>query len=292
MQPAEARIPYRLNRWLHAGHPTGQTPDVPFSRKFRALDRSLAKNAGIRRDLLIMTPIAKTPQPTLADLTARFLVRPSLSEETGEFEPHEVSGGFLTDPRSAWAEAVAVAKLFGVSDAPSKLPGDWSAYVRTSITERFLPMALGHFPQQVRDTSALVTEKPLPIPAERSEWTPPAAKSEMIHQLLKAAAARSGGRFQQAEQILDAIDTPVEESSKALIANERAALAWQRGDRLTAVAIWKAMPESSVVQFNRGVAALAEGRKTEAAKWLTAATASLPESESWHHLAKLYICLI
>lgn len=237
-----------------------------------------------------MTPTANFAQPSLADLTARFLARPSETGDSGEFEPHEVSGGFLTDARTAWTEAVAVAKAFGIQDIPTKVPTDWSSYVRTSVSERFLPMALGHFPQQVRDIAALIVEKPMPLPAQRTGWTP-SSKAGVVHELLAVAAARSAGNFPEAERLLDSLDQPTDEIAKALIANERASLAWQRGDRLTAVALWKALPDSGPVLFNRGMAALAEGRKADAAKWLARAVDALPESEGWHHLAKLYLAL-
>ena len=98
--------------------------------------------------------------------------------------------------------------------------------------------------------------------------------------------------FDEASRLLAAAEPLATDATlKSLLANERAALAWQRGDRATAETLWKSLPASGPVAFNRGVAAMAAGRKADAAKQFATAVQQLPESSGWHHLAQLYLAL-
>ncbi|MBL8868082.1 MAG: hypothetical protein KF873_04710 [Gemmataceae bacterium] len=227
-----------------------------------------------------MNPAAKFAQPTLADLTARFVSRPVSEVGDAAVTPHEMPASFATDPRTAWSEATAVLAGLGDGAKPGPMPTDWAACVRQSTDADFLPMALGNFPQQVRDVSILLQKKPIPATAEPLGWT---AKDT----ILAAAAARVARRFDEADRLLN----EAEGVSESLLANERAALAWSRGDRKQAEAIWAALPASGPVHFNRGVAALAAGRSTDAAASFAEAAKLLPETSGWHHLANLYRAL-
>lgn len=240
-----------------------------------------------------MNSTAKFAQPTLADLTARFLARPADRDDSAAVQPHEMPAGFATEPRTAWTEATAIAKWLGLADIPSKLPVDWAGFVRQSASVDYLPMALGHFPQQVQDVSALLANRPTnPSRSAHHGWTATSGKSNFVNQLLNAASERVAANFDEANRLLGEAESLADDAAKqSILANERAALAWQRGDRTAAEAIWNAQPTSGPIAFNRGVSALSFGRKTEALQWLTAAVQQLPESSGWHHLAQLYLAL-
>lgn len=230
-------------------------------------------------------------QPTLADLTARFLARPAEVDTASAVEPHEMPAGFATEPRTAWTEATSIAKLLGLKDFPAKSPVDWAGYVRQSATADYLPMAIGHFPQQVRDVSMLIANTGNASHSKTQGWTS-AGQASFANHLLGAASQRMAENFDEANRYLDAAELLANDASQqSLLANERAALAWQRGDRATAETLWNSLPASGPAAFNRGIAALADGRKADAAKWLTVAVQQIPESSGWHHLAQLYLAL-
>lgn len=234
-------------------------------------------------------PAAKTAQPSLADLTARFLARPATDDATAGVEPHEVTAGFATDARAAWLEATATAKLLGVKDFPSATPGEWAGYVRQSATVDFLPMAVGHFPQQVRDVSGLIHGAKKSAAGENRGWAVSASKQSPANLVLAAASARTAGNAAEAERLLTLAESAGGDAT--LIQNERAAVLWQSGEKAAAALIWKQLPASAVTAFNLGVAALAAGQKADAKAHLKAAVAQLSESSGWHHLAQLYLAL-
>src|SRR5438105_4362714 len=71
------------------------------------------------------------------------------------------------------------------------------------------------------------------------------------------------------------------------------ALAWHAGRRGAAADLWKTRGDASHVPtlFNLGLAALFQGRPSEARPSLTKAVAQLPDDNSWHHLGRLYLAL-
>ncbi len=235
--------------------------------------------------------LPKIAQPSLATLTARFLARSVAPDAEAGVEPHEVMAGFTADARSTWTEATAAAKFFGVKDFPTALPGEWSAHSRTASAD-FLPLALGHFPQQVRDVNALLSPEKKPKQSDESRgWTATSAKSPLANAILQASAARAGSHFAEAERLLTQAESLATDNAAAqLVQNEQAALLWQQGQRAAAVAAWK-LSDSPVAAFNLGMAALANGQKVEALGHLKTAAEQLPESSGWHHLARLYLAL-
>ena len=106
--------------------------------------------------------------------------------------------------------------------------------------------------------------------------------------LVAAAVMRSARDFDRADELLSGSR---DAESKAVVANEAAALLWQRGEYAKADAAWARSADSVPVRFNRGMAALFLGRSAEAATHLKAAVAGLPETSAWHHLASLYLTL-
>jgi hypothetical protein len=76
-----------------------------------------------------------------------------------------------------------------------------------------------------------------------------------------------------------------------LVATARAALAWHRGEWGRALQMWQDLPDSVPVLFNRGMALLFLGQPARAREALQKASADLPETSAWHHLAQLYLAL-
>ena len=229
-------------------------------------------------------------QPSLEDLMVRFLASRSdaataaVEHGGGEVEPYEVAAGFRVDPRAAWNDATNQLKAAAVQPPP-----DWSQIVNQSAAVFAMPMAAGNFPQRVRDLQPLLGEfkpaalrpgeAPAPLPglAGLRNWI---AKNAANHPVLAGGLARLIGDFDNAERLLPAD-----------AANERAALAWQRGKCEAALKAWNAMPESPAVLFNRGMALLFLGKIAEAKPALNQAIAAIPEASGWNALARLYLAV-
>src|SRR6478672_5758733 len=104
-------------------------------------------------------------QPSLEDLMVRFLATrsdaASAAVETGEgeVEPHEVAAGFRVDPRAAWNDATAILPKTHDTGSPSvPLPPDWATLVNQTVPVFAVPMAVGNFPQRVRDLQPLLNK--------------------------------------------------------------------------------------------------------------------------------------
>ena len=240
-------------------------------------------------------------QPRLADLTAGFLSRAedaemlaAAADAFGEVQPHEVAIGFRAEPRAAWAAGLEAATAFGRTAPAVVAPADWGTLVARHDGVAALPFALGNYPQRVRDLGTLFqTEKlgdllpnsveAVEAPSGLAKW---AGKQTGESTLAAAAALRSARDFDRAAELFDGF-----EAKDAVVANELAALLWQRGEYAKADAAWAQLADSVPVRFNRGMAALFLGRSAEAATHLRAAVSGLPETSAWHHLASLYLTL-
>jgi hypothetical protein len=250
-------------------------------------------------------------QPPLAELFARYLARQATAHEEGlgladlgdEVVPFDAVPVQPVEPRLAWAEAVAVLRPFGLpADAlPGPVPPDWPSLVATHEPEIALPFCLGNFPQMVRHLPALLhnpdggaprvaAARAVPVPG-LEEWADGVARSKDGRPtLLAAAVLRLARQFEAAGRLLDGLKA-VPAGWQGVLANERAALAWHRGDAAEAAASWRGQADSVPVLFNRGLAALFLGEPAEARAALSAAASGLPEDGAWHHLARLYLAL-
>jgi tetratricopeptide (TPR) repeat protein len=248
--------------------------------------------------------------PNLTDLMLRYVNRPidaaSLEAETGalgEVEPHEVAVGFRTDPRLAWTEGLAALASFGVKAGKGvAAPADWAAVVVRHDSVAAEPMALGCYPQRVRDLTALLQaddltqlrpsgESRLASISLRSWADKQVAKNEPPLALLAAAILRAAGDFDQAGAVLNGIRDQVTEELRPVVSNEEAALLWQKGECAKAAALWETLPETPAVLFNRGMALLFLGQAVKAREILKKASALIPDRDGWHHLAALYLAL-
>ncbi len=229
-------------------------------------------------------------QPSLEDLTIRFLASRSDAAATavelgeGDVEPHEVATGFRVDPWAAWKDATSQ-----LTAATVPLPPDWVTLVNQPARVFSVPMAIGNFPQRIRDLHPLLKEfipaelrpsssqAPLPGLLGLRSWI---AKNAATQPLLAAGLARLIGDFAIAESLLAQQDP--------LAVNERAALFWQKGRCEEALAVWSELADSPAVLFNRGMALLFLCRFAAAKNPLATASAALPETSGWKSLAMLY----
>jgi tetratricopeptide (TPR) repeat protein len=255
---------------------------------------------------------AKNPltPPNLADLMLRYVNRPidaaSIEAEAGalgEVEPHEVAVGFRTDPRLAWLEGQVAFSSFAVKVGKGvSAPAEWAAVVVRHESVATEPMALGGYPQRVRDLTALLQANDLTslrpngesraASASLRSWADKqVAKNDPQLALLAAAVLRAAGDLDQAGAILSALRNQVAEELRPMYSNEEAALLWQKSECAKAAAIWESLPETPAVLFNRGMALLFLGQAVKAREVFRKAIALIPERDGWHHLASLYLAL-
>jgi hypothetical protein len=266
-----------------------------------------------RRTMQNTNPPRAKGQPPLAELLAGYVQKQTEAHTaglatydlSGEVVPYEAGPVQPIDARPAWEEAVAVARLTtGTSDGKTwKAPPGWPALVAAHEPAFDLAMCLGNFPQLVRNLHPLLSAKdltalrktsasrPVDVPA-LTDWAEQVAGKQQFPQtLLAIAALRLGRQYDKAQRIVDEIEGSVPAEWQTMWDNEKAALAWHRGDVAQAQKLWAAQPESVAVLFNRGMAALFTGDAKAARDNLNQVVSQLPESSAWHHLARLYLTL-
>ncbi len=250
-------------------------------------------------------------QPTLPDLLARYLDRQSsahgeglgFAEATDEVVPFDAVPVQPVEPRLAWNEALAVLRSFNLNVDVRKTvaPPEWPALVATHEPELALPFCLGNFPQMVRHLPGLLHASgeaavrapsgSAPVQSDLVAWAERTVQAGAYPSVLIATAVlRLARQHEAASRLLSGIQN-VATGWQAVVANEEAALAWQRGDLARAAALWRAQPESAPVLFNRGLAALFLGEPAVARTDFGQAAALLPDDLAWHHLARLYLAL-
>jgi tetratricopeptide (TPR) repeat protein len=247
-------------------------------------------------------------QPRIDELMSAFLARRASAMASGqeviasgEVEAYEAIPTQSVDPRQAWDGAVEVIQHFAPkAKIPTRLPAGWSALVNALPSATGLPMAVVNFPQSVRDLPALLqmnapNEAAAPVAIDDaalvSSIESNITSSQPIDWLVAVGLMRLAGRFESALRFVSEKSARIPKDLADAWANEKAALAWQMGDRKQAAMIWKSLSDSAPVLFNRGMAELFAGSPAAACDQFKAAIAQLPESSSWHHLARLYLAL-
>jgi hypothetical protein len=244
----------------------------------------------------------------LGELLSQFLRRQSAAQaeglacaESGEVTPFEAAAVQPVEPRVAWKEATAALAFWPAAPAP-KPPADWAALVSSQDSITALPLCLGNFPQLLRDWQALVNVADLAALLPRAtrpaalpsivEWAEETTRGGRFPDVLMAlAACRLARHFDAASRLLQQIEPAVPKEWHAAFANERAALAWHRGQTEEAARDWAAQKESIPVLFNRGLSKLFLKQGADARTSLRAAVEKLPEESAWHHLGQLYLAL-
>lgn len=251
----------------------------------------------------------ETPvQPKLDELLARYLKRQTEAHQAGlatfdpgEVTPYEAGPVQPIDPKLAWEEATAA--LVGVQETGKlQAPPGWPQLVAGHEPAVALAFCVGNFPQLVRNFHTILQQadltelrpqpgRPTPVPGLEEWANQVAAKGKYPQVLLALASLRLAKLFDQADQFIQANEASVPALWQAAWENEKAALAWHRGDVEKALDMWYRQEASVPVLFNRGMADLFLGRAASARQALTQAVQSLPESGAWHHLARLYLTL-
>jgi len=254
---------------------------------------------------------------SLSDLLARYVNGQAARFQEGAPVPdlgsevvlHDAAGAAQTiDPRLAWDEAVA-ALTFGGPLPAGSLPApcsapEWKALVAAQEPALDLAFCAGNFPQMVRNLGLLLggfggkpPETLRPRPPFRSEalieWAEKIAAKSPQQALLSAGVLRVAQESDRASELLRRVGRSVPPEWRASLANEEAALAWHTGRRNEAADLWQTRGDRNHLPtlFNLGMAALFLGKPSEARPPLSQAVAQLPEVNSWHHLARLYLTL-
>jgi tetratricopeptide (TPR) repeat protein len=250
----------------------------------------------------------------LSDLFARFIQRQAtearldLVEPTSEVIPHQAVTFFAVDPRTALREAVHAATLLpeakGFEAANLKTPPDWASLVQHQEPLFAVPLWLGSFPQLVRDVTPLMSAARLAeLQADQgataestgvADWgRQMLAKSRLAEAAFAIGTLRLTRELDAAAELFAELRKQAPAEWEAVLANEEAALAWHRGDTAKAAELWAKHREqdSAVILFNRALADLFAGRRSEAAARFEKAAAAIPETSGWHHLARLYVTL-
>jgi len=244
-----------------------------------------------------------TGQPSLQDLTARFLAAKAAAggevEDAGDVVPHEVAGGFRAPARLTWDEALLVFRLFGVEAEKLASPPEWAAFANLETAGIGVPLAAGLFPQRFRLVPGSLSAAPLTRPTAAgpqpglpalSGWVKKALRSQSKTTLLVAAGiAACLGDHASADAALAAAEELCHGAWRPVWENQRTAVLWLRGEYAEAAKAWDVMTDRPATVFNRGLASLFSG--TAATDQLNAAAASLPKESGWSHLAKLYVTL-
>jgi hypothetical protein len=206
------------------------------------------------------------------------------------------------EPRVAWDSATAVARLY-VTDCDPKdwqLSADWSALVAGHEPVTALPFCLGNFPQLVRDVHGLLRSDKLselrPVPARPVALSSKPAEDAIRQRqyglfLLSTGTLRLAKQFDRAEQLLQVHERELPDCWQPALGNERASLAWHRGDTEKAAGLWAGLAPSVPVLFNRGMAALFSDRAAQAKDPLVRAVEQLADDDPWHQLGRLYLAL-
>jgi len=257
-------------------------------------------------------------QPALTELMARYLSQQAGAhasglatfDPTGEVMPFEAGPVQPVDPRPAWEEAVAVLPFFRAAGAKADAkaetkaspPPQWAGLVAGLEPAVALAFCVGNYPQLLRNLHLILHRAKLTdlrpqetraVPAPGlADWAKETAdKGSFPLMLLALGSLRLARQFDDAATLVAAHDAAAPAEWRNAWANEKAALAWHRGQGAEALALWQAQQPSAPVLFNRGMALLFLGKPAEARAPLTQAVAQLPEAGAWHHLARLYLTL-
>jgi hypothetical protein len=279
-------------------------------RRFYFESRTLSSKDSIMKNSDLTCD--RSPQPPLGELFAKYLERQAAAQAAGfavgdapgEVVPFEAVPVQAVDARTAWTEALAALRFYdSATDLRSlSAPTDWPVLVANQEPAMSLPMCVGNFPQSVRNLNPLLHSEewtrlqsrggtPIAAPA-LATWADQSALSDRFPQILIVIGVmRLGRHFDRANELLRRTQKAVPANWKDAWTNEKAALAWHRGQVKEAMALWQAQPVSVPVLFNRGMSALFTGQSRESRSWLSQAVEQIPETSSWHHLGRLYLAL-
>jgi hypothetical protein len=238
--------------------------------------------------------------PRLNELTQQLLASGvGIDSPSTEVEPHDVLGGVRTDPRLAWQETCDLARQLGLDpvNMASAKPPEWGTFQALAISSPALPMALGCFPQMVRDplpllmTAKLTELLPTRVPTSGLTSLKDWAKKTLHNGSITAACLAAGCAMIVGEDCQPLLASRAKADATTpgdCWANQQAAALWLAGEHHEALAIWRSL-SGLAATFNTGMALLFLGHSDDAKPYLQAAVDALPETTGWNHLAQLFL---
>jgi tetratricopeptide (TPR) repeat protein len=251
--------------------------------------------------------------PNPADLMAKYLDRQAGAQRAGlavfdagaEVLPFDAGPVQAVDPGVAWEAAMAAVPLLAPqADLRSwKAPPDWPQLVAAQEPVVAVAFCIGNYPQMMRDLHLILHKSNLrdlipvagrpQVLASVEEFAQNAAtKKQFPAMLLALGCLRLAKQFDTATRYLQEHEPTAPQEWRAAWANEKAAVAWHRGNVQDALNQWQAQEPTVPILFNRGMAALFLGKPDDAKHHLTQAVDQLPEAGAWHHLGRLYLALV
>ena len=222
--------------------------------------------------------VAQLVRQALQNLSSRQEAKLA-APERGAVEPHMAADSLVLEPELAWqANLEVLPRPFRTLLAT---PAGWPSWMERLPPTGWVVHALGEFPQRLEMESVLKDDYVAPVLEDPP--CPPAGRAPVDH-LLGAALFRQAGRWKQASASLDQINDAAWVDT---VVNERAALAWQQGDRRTAELLWESCSASPGILYNRALAKCAAGQTDLARELFNRAAEAWPETSPWHHLARV-----
>src|SRR5436190_11953678 len=154
--------------------------------------------------------------PLIDELMIRYLNRSEGSTleavTLGEVEPHDVSVGYRTEPRTAWNEGLTSLKLSKLAVDKLPLPPEWGSIVARQDSMCAMSCATGNYPQRVRDLTKLLQANDLTSLVPPSEnrvasvnlrkWASQQITKSEANALVAVGVLRTAGDLDHAEELL------------------------------------------------------------------------------------------
>jgi hypothetical protein len=247
-------------------------------------------------------------QPKLEELLARFLNRQAQAQEIGlanfgtssEVLLHDAGPVLPVDAGLAWQSATEALPFFHKTKEKFSAPPSWPNIIANRDPEVAIPFCLGNYPQLMRNFHAILHHgklgelrpqagRPILAPA-LTDWAETQA-NQFPQILLAIGTMRLANHLESAWKSLAVLENKTPSLWQACLQNEKASILWHQGQADHAMDIWSKMKPTVPVWFNLGMGALFLEKSSQATGPLNQAVEQIPETSSWHHLARLYLTL-
>jgi hypothetical protein len=248
------------------------------------------------------TSHAEKMPPSLEKLFSSYLAQSESQvppSRPGQVEPYDSGVSQPTDAVLAWRGALSGLAGLAEQGKAVERPADWATLVHEHTSCPAVAMAAGNYPQLMRDLPGLLQADDLadllaaPMTVhdfpDLLPWADRAARQSFAGKMLAAGVLRLAGHCEDADRCLRE-EHNLSKAELQILHNERAVLAWSRGDREAAIRVWACLPVSPVSQFNLGMSKLFT-KPEEAGPALESAIKCLNDDDPWRHLAGIYLAL-
>lgn len=238
----------------------------------------------------------KRMQPSLQELLNRYLseTAPSqgVSNRLGMVEPYEVQGAFRPDVRQTWRDSTNVMEMLGLSSEKMPAPPEWDSFTELERTLPLLPIGFGLFPQRVSasiDWTGELKNSITAVPgfSRLRDWLDAMLSNEQPKPMLIASGiAATLGDSMRADQLIQQAEHHCKSEWQAAWQNQKDVIAFLSGQSTDG--LFQANRRDTLSRFNQGIQALQNDDSSMAQTAFESATSAMPETSSWHQLAKLY----